>query len=225
MRDESIPKNLIDVSLSNGSIEQSELAPAPKPGKPADARRKVDTIIAVIDDATNFAHQRFQSGDLRSRVDYAWVMDGTAPQENASVPFGREWSNEEIELLLAEELDEKRSLAETGNLQIFRQNETMALTKRISHGTHVMDLAAGFDHQNGSTNNKEDGQRIISVQLPRRVILEASGAILHLFLKAAIRYIEARAHRIAEEAGEQLPLIVNFSFWFRCWQSPWVAPD
>ncbi|MFA3919103.1 hypothetical protein [Ruegeria hyattellae] len=186
------------------------LAPCPKPGAPCDRNCKVKTIVAIIDDATNFAHHRFRSGDGGSRVDYAWVMDGTAPRDrnSATVPFGREWSNKEIADILDDASNESDVLRQL-ELEDFAQNETIALSKRISHGTHIMDLAAGFE----PGEDIGDSHRIISVQLPRRVILEASGAVLHLFLKAATRYVEARSREIAKQADtKSLPLIINFSY-------------
>ncbi|MBW4707098.1 hypothetical protein KX928_04780 [Roseobacter sp. YSTF-M11] len=197
LRPESVPQNY------------DHLAAAPSPGLAKPQQDKQLVIVAVVDDATNFAHHRFQGANKTSRVDYAWVMDGK-PKDPAAptVPFGREWSNAEIEHVLKSSDSEDAVLKEL-ELADFAQNETIGLTKRISHGTHVMDLACGYEPED------EDGQdrRIISVQLPRRVILEASGSILHLFVKAAIRYIEARAREIARALGQgSVPLVVNFSY-------------
>ncbi|MEO0363040.1 MAG: hypothetical protein AAF322_18105, partial [Pseudomonadota bacterium] len=178
--------------------------PTAAPPSPAKGRRLI--VLGIMDDAFNLAHLRFRGPDGACRIDYAWVMDGTA-QAASAVPFGREWTGAEIAAAVSAASDEAAALR-TLELEDARAAETMAAAKRVHHGTHMLDLAAGFEPDD------PDGVeiRIVAVQLPRGVILDASGAMLTPFAVAGLRYIEARAALIAAACGATTPLIVNFSY-------------
>lgn len=178
---------------------------AAQSAKPAKGRRVV--VIGLMDDAINLAHLRFQGPGGTSRIDYAWVMDGTAG-DAPTTPFGREWTGAEIAALLQKPGAREASVLKTLELEDPNAPETMAAAKRVHHGTHMLDLAAGF------APDDPDGAeiRIVAVQLPRGVILETSGATLSPFVIAGLRFIETRAAMIAASCGGGTPLVVNFSF-------------
>lgn len=178
------------------------LPPWSAPDDPGFAPSRV-VVVAVIDDAINIAHQRFRTSSGSTRVDYAWIMDGTYQQGANPLPYGREWTRAEIDSLTAAHGAEEGEILAALELADFRQIDTTAAAKRHTHGTHVADLAAG---------GADASRRLITVQLPRSVILEASGATLPLAVEDALFYIRARAANIAATLGTDISLIVNFSF-------------
>lgn len=196
------------------SIRNPEIAP-PEPAlwhAPGDAPEADKTVImAVVDDAINVVHHRFRSDKARSRVDYAWIMDGTSRQDDEPVPVGREWTRPQLEQLMRRYGRDEGEILRKLELADFRSTDTTALTRRVSHGTHMADLAAGYDYDDpGDTDPKN--RRMISVQLPRRVIRESSGAFLSLFFLSSLSYIYDRAERIAMGLNRKIPLVINFSF-------------
>lgn len=178
----------------------------------ADSKKMV--IVAAIDDGINFAHERFRvddgNGGYKSRVDFAWVQDGTFDPGNTMLPFGREFTRTEIE-----EQIEQAGLDELGllqNLELinFGRFGQYPVARRASHGTHVLDIAAGAD-SNGDPEELMN-RRLITVQLPPLVTLETSGSLLGLFLMAGTQYILSRARAISRKVGKPIPVVINFSF-------------
>ena len=178
----------------------------------ADSKKMV--IVAAIDDGINFAHERFRvddgNGGYKSRVDFAWVQDGTFDPDNTMLPFGREFTRTEIE-----EQIEQAGLDESGllrNLELinFGRFGQYPVARRASHGTHVLDIAAGAD----SDGDPDDlmNRRLITVQLPPLVTLETSGSLLGLFLMAGTQYILSRARAISLKVRKPIPVVINFSF-------------
>ncbi|MFQ5623546.1 MAG: hypothetical protein ACE5FS_09130 [Paracoccaceae bacterium] len=177
------------------------LAGNPEPGNIA--------VTAVIDDGIGIGHARFRDAVHSSRIAYAWFQDGVTPP-GSPVLYGREFAKAEIDGLLSASddgvsVDEDRfyrTLAKAG----LKDGHPGVLARRATHGTHVLDLAAGG---NGAENP------IIAVQLPRDVTEDTSGQQLTEFAEDALRYIVDRADRIAALLGAaELPLVINFSYGF-----------
>ncbi len=177
-------------------------------GPHAHAGRPV--IIGCIDDATHFAHERFRDSDGRSRVEFAWVQDGDAAGQ---VPFGREWTRQEIDDEIRRTEGDEDALLRGLGLVDFTRPGRKGLARRASHGTHVLDLMAGADPADPLAAQ----QRIISVSLPSLVTLETSGATLGQFFANALHYILVRARQIEtayRQAGRatSVPVVVGFSY-------------
>ena len=170
-------------------------------------------IVGIIDDAINIAHHRFQGPGSTSRVDFAWIMDGTAtPKPTGTnthpVIFGREWTGAGIAATIARNAGYEPDILRDLELHDFCHSGAAPLGPRTSHGTHVLDLAAGHDPQDPAGQN----HRIIAVQLPRLVTLETSGALLSLFAIAGIEYILDRARALSDHWGVNIPVVINFSY-------------
>lgn len=168
-------------------------------------------IIGIIDDGINIAHHRFQGAGGASRVDFAWIMDGTATPKSANrhtVIFGREWTGSQIAATIAGNNGYEPDILRDMELLDFRHSGSAPLGLGTSHGTHVLDLAAGFE----PTDPQAANHRIISVQLPRLVTLETSGALLSLFATAGIEYILDRARALSRHWGVNIPVVINFSY-------------
>ena len=177
---------------------------------PPEADPAALVVVAVIDDAINFAHERFRhrggDGTVRSRVDFAWVQDGTHDGV-APVPYGREWARGEIDAALAAAGgDEEEVLRRLGILD-FTREEAPHLAKRVGHGTHVLGTAAGADPDDDAA-----ARRIIAVQLPRLVTRDTSGQQYCAFVLAGLEYILHRVRVISAAVGHAVPVVVNFSY-------------
>ena len=104
-------------------------------------------------------------------------------------------------------LDEDKLYRLTGVIDFTRDGHKTAAQWR-AHGTHVMDLACGYD----PSQNRRD-RPIVAVQLPWRSTADTSGSRLDPFVLDGIRYILDRADRIAIARGcGLLPVVINFSY-------------
>ncbi|MGH6961033.1 MAG: hypothetical protein ACREE7_11155, partial [Dongiaceae bacterium] len=197
--------------------------PGPKPPKPkkpqpdAEAAEKVaaapanTVVMGIIDDGIAFAHERFRKivgGAIQSRVANLWLQDG--PYDPAgSVPSGSELTGAQITNLMnnsmiAGEVEEELVYRQA-HLIDFQQPGHKSAAWRIAHGTHVMDLACGFD-----PSPPRHDRPIIAVQLPIRVTADTAGASLFPHVVLGILYILDRASQIPGAANA--PVVVNLSY-------------
>lgn len=204
--------------LTAGSFDldgQDEEAGSLIPAGPA-ARKTV--VVGIIDDGIAFGHCRFQRADQTTRVENAWIQDGPKLANGSTVKFGREFqkhdqgSSKGIDSLIAQSsmqgfFDEELFYRLTGQADFSRDVlKTVALAS--SHGTHVMDLAAGED----PTRDRDD-RPIICVQLPATVTADTSGSRFDAFVMEAVDYIIERADQLAIRLGSgPLPIVINFSY-------------
>ncbi len=131
--------------------------------------------------------------------------------------LGRSWKGAEINKLLVQDEEQVyRALGLIDPLRDLRQPLRAALT----HGTHVLDLAAGYDWRTESEIAKS--RPIIAVQLPSQVAENLSDTWLAQCLKRALDWILAKADELSAELSPEydpntkkkrrLPLVVNGSF-------------
>lgn len=159
-------------------------------------------VVGIIDDGLPFGHERFRDGPHSTRVDYVWIQDGPFDGGASGFKYGRQITKSEIDTWLASEPDEDAFYRRAGVLN-FAERGHKALARRATHGSHVMDLACGFD------NHAMADWRIICVQLPVATTLDSSGASLAPYVVDAIKYIRNKAQAIA---GAAKPIAVNFSY-------------
>jgi hypothetical protein len=168
-------------------------------------------VIGIIDDGIAFAHERFRKG-AKTRVEAWWLQDGAYQGAGAAVPFGHELRRDDIDTLFTQcthaGVVDEDEVYERAGLVDFHTEGHKSAAWRLAHGTHVMDLACGFDAQDGRNDRP-----IVCVQLPARVTADTSGANLTPYSIEAIDYILDRADQIAQERGVQhLPVVINFSY-------------
>lgn len=162
-------------------------------------------VVAVIDDGLAFAHQRFRRTDGSTRIEYLWNQDGPASPP-PDFPYGRELlkaGSDGIDSWMAYctnagLVDEDDVYCNTGHL-LFGESGHKPVAWRVAHGTHVMDLACGFDPIAGA-----DELAIIGVQLPVASTADPSGATLVHRIIDALYYIVIRAN--------STPVVVNLSY-------------
>jgi hypothetical protein len=193
-------------------------------GKVPKRSQAPQAIVAVIDDGIPFAHRNLRMAEGRSsRVEFCWLQSGrlAAARERRSVLFGRELLRDETDRLIGDfGHDEDRLYAESGARESAGY-PGLTIDRQGSHGSHVLDLAAGFrpgaapDGGPAGPNGTLDRVAVIAVQLPAPTTLDTTAFGKDAFILSAFHYIFDRADRIRDKYGlETLPLIVNFSYGF-----------
>ncbi|WFU44143.1 hypothetical protein QA640_17830 [Bradyrhizobium sp. CB82] len=179
-------------------------------GKPEQGK-EIPVVMGIIDEGIAFANQRFRRGPDESRVEYAWIQDGRFKGE---VPYGLELTKADIDKSLREcmsagQVDEDLFYSATGVVD-FGQSAHKAAARRIGHGTHVMDLACGYDE---ASPLARDGKRpIVCVKLPTVTVADTSGLGLEYYVLDGVDYILRRAQDIARQRQfDALPVVINFS--------------
>jgi hypothetical protein len=105
--------------------------------------------------------------------------------------------------LRAGAVDEDDIYRECGLID-FRNPRHKAAAWRLAHGTHVLDLAAGYD----PTEDVRD-RPIIAVQLPTPVVARTTGELLDTYVGIAVLYVLDRARRLA--GGVTPRVVINAS--------------
>lgn len=166
-----------------------------------------DVIVGIIDDGCALAHPNFLNkgsggGPPTSRILYVWdPANAPANHWTAAGNFGgRELTKPAIDNVLADFFK---------NRVVDEDKVHDALDYRIdelaSHGTRVMDIAAGNGDAAMSTEGIAPEADIIFVQLPR-VTVQSGGASLDAAILEGVRYIFNRA------ATENKPVVINISY-------------
>lgn len=180
-------------------------------------------VVGIIDDGIAFAHSRFRAANGKTRIANWWLQDGVWDGFGSGppIPHGRQRNKAQIDQLLLDcthggIVDEDEVYARAG-LVNYKNAEHKSVAWRAAHGTHVMDLACGYDPADDRTD-----RQIVAVQLPTRLTADTSGnapggllsPIFALPLTKAnqvyiaIRYILACADMI--EHG--VPVVINISY-------------
>lgn len=174
-------------------------------------------ITVVIDDGMGIANHRFRLSEKTSRI--AWFLDmNQAPTAGATADPGRSFSKAEIDALLVQSgTDETQFYRDAGMLQC-EIDKRKPLGYRGTHGTHVLDLAAGEDYRDPLVQEGLLSRPIIIVQLPSDVVEDRSDARMAITLKTAFAWISEKAQALSKSAAQTqlpnqyLPVVVNFSF-------------
>lgn len=173
-------------------------------------------VMAVIDDGLPFAHRNFlnSAGD-GTRIEFCWLQSSdTTPA--GSVVFGREFTRNAIDdLVAAHGPDEDAIYTRAGAVEASRRHGS-TLNHVASHGSHVLDAAAGLRPAAGQDDL--DLMRIIAVQLPAAITADTTGFRKDAFVLSALHYIFDRADRLGaaylDDEAAPLPVVINFSYGF-----------
>ena len=202
-----LPRRLFAAIPGEGALELAE--------PPVFTQRnwKSAAVVGIIDDGIAFGHERFRRNDGTSRFEYFWHQDGLprGPGQD-TVEFGREFGKAEIDLMLqASRVPgvgvEETKLYRMAGMADYRQPGHKSVAWRLAHGTHVLDLAAGYP----SSDDVAD-RPLIGVQLPVAATANMSGAGLEQSVLSAILYILSRAALLTPQGSAPLPVTINFSY-------------
>lgn len=187
------------------------------------------SVVAVVDFGCPFAHQQFltkSNDNLSSRVRYLWDQeplqtviavsapaglgaDGSWWYPVANYQYGRELTSPVMETLFAAcshagVLDEDKVYSSIAN-----STENSALDARATHGSHVLDLAAGRLNPMASSAypaiDAASAADIIFVQLPRDTVADTSGGSMTMYALDALTYI-------FEKTADVNNLVINISY-------------
>lgn len=140
------------------------------------------TIVGVIDSGAGLAHQRLMA-DYGSRVIASWQQ--SARFDEQLLPFGHEVYKWDIDAALQNNttsswLDEDAFNRDLRLAEHDRTDGARDLLRHAAHGTHVLDLATGYDPHDADQDILER-IRIIVVNMPPQYYHAPSGAFLQLF--------------------------------------------
>lgn len=166
-------------------------------------------VAAVIDDGIGFLNARFRADRGHSRIRAVWLqapeqVDHGAP--HGDVVCGQLLTGAEIDAHLAAGGDEAEVYTRV-NRALLPATDGALTNRRVAHGTHVLDLAAG------ATPWGDDPMRavpILAVQLPPASVRETAGRRMETYLVQGLRWILAEALRLANHTDVP-PVVVNLS--------------
>jgi hypothetical protein len=224
-----VPSATLDTNFVAKEREPS-WAPEPKlreriTGEP---EKEPLVIVAVIDDGLPFAHHNLRDRNRKSRMEFCWLQSAEfeKTEENGKerpngVLFGREHTRDAINGLIGTYGQDEDELYRAAGALVGagRRGHAAAL---VSHGAHVLDLAAGHRHGRLKAGNAPlpgdgdlDRMRLIGVELPSPLMMDTVGFGKDAYILSAFHYVFDRADRIAAGYGqENAHLIINFSFGF-----------
>lgn len=227
----TIARLAISRNLRGGTFPAQPMA-GNGPGEPAGDPEKGTVVVGIIDDGIAFANARFRTAADRARVEHVWLQDGDFNAAAARYGYGCSLAKYDaggvdgLDTLLrsathADLVDEDEFYAKVGaigygpsGMAAGAIRGTVAL--RAQHGTHVMDIAAGYapgTAPKGEATRGEDSRPIVCVQVPVERSEGTSGASLDTFLVDGIRYILDKADEIAcRRRCGPLPVVINFSY-------------
>lgn len=192
-------------------------------------------VIAIIDHGCPFANDQFRvtatpnqaAESPKSRVKLMWDQDPGrkseggwywGPKSNGFL-YGAELQNIKedepwpapvthptIDALMKKHTNEASGVFDEAGC--YDAIDYLVPRREWSHGSHVMDLAAGWPNPMNLEGTERDAAAdadIIFVQLPRRTIADSSGGAMAVYVLDALQYI-------VERTLPQADVIVNLSF-------------
>ncbi|WP_435311420.1 S8 family serine peptidase [Primorskyibacter sedentarius] len=180
---------------------------------PAVPTCKYRPIVAIIDDGIGFLNARFrrqaEDGSQRTRFHAIWLQAletrRSEAEEAPAIRLGHVLEAAEIDSLLAKghALEEQAAYAALHET-LFPAGARRSCEFSQSHGTHVLDLAAGADP---GTGDPVETWPLIGVQLPPEAIEDTTGTRFESYLVQGMRWILRQAAKVDPTA----PVIINIS--------------
>ncbi len=171
------------------------------------AGQRPPAIISVIDDGIAFLNARFRSDPAHTRIAAVWLQAAEV-SDPSGVLCGSVLVQEEINDLLAGG-ETEAEIYRAINRSLGPKTEQRSTNHLVSHGTHVLDLAAGAAPE-GAAEAEMRALPILAVQLPPAALRDTSGRRLEGYVAQGLRWLMAQTLRRAN-GGPVAPLVVNLS--------------
>ena len=197
---------------------ESFVALEPAPADDAPLLAPETPIVAVIDDGIGFLNTRFCRRDrrgtaparYRTRFRAVWLQAfQTIPSPSHSpayVQTGQVLFRRDIDALLAKGpgLEEELTYRQL-NRQLLEPGAHCSTEFSFTHGTHILDLAAGADPE---SDDPVQDWPLLAVQLPPEAVDNTAGTQLEPCIIDAVRWILRQARRMNDHS----PVVINISF-------------
>ena len=175
-----------------------------------DLDRKVP-LIALIDDGIGFLNTRFRKNRHATRFKAVWLqaaerVEAEGPAPRRDVVAGRVLTEAEINAHLAAGGDEAEIYRQV-NTALHCRTDSPLTNRRVAHGTHVLDLAAGSAPWAAEAMARVP---LLAVQLPPATVRETSGRRMEAYLVQGLRWILAETLRLSNRTDVP-PLVINLS--------------
>jgi Subtilase family len=165
------------------------------------------TTIAVIDDGIAYLNARFRAGPGTTRIQRIWLQ-ASEIMDPADVVCGRTLSAKDIDELLAG-AEPEAEIYRAYNRTLRTDHERQSTNHMASHGTHVLDIAAGASIDCPADQHIRD-MPILAVQLPPAALRDTSGRRLEGYVVQGLRWLIAQNLR-KTDGGTVAPMVVNLS--------------
>ncbi|MEO1607232.1 MAG: hypothetical protein AAFU34_18105 [Pseudomonadota bacterium] len=177
-------------------------------------------LVGIVDTGISLSHMRFRKSATETRFLASWQQSATwGDLSQPYLPFGEEVYQRTINAALGRhQIDASGAIREEEFYRELKLVEPLApfgqrdLDFSGAHGTHVLDLASGYD-LGEKTGDNGPLPRIIGVNLPSRALHGSAGNFLAFWAAYAVERITvvARAAHLANP-GKTFPLYINFSY-------------
>lgn len=183
--------------------------------QPCEGQAALAPIIGVTDEGIGYLNARFrrqsdeaENKTYETRILALWQQSMNATQSawdsNGPCDLGRILSRDDITAQLnALQHKTEFEIYQENNNSLFGQNTHRLIEQNFSHGTAVLDVAAGADPAEGDV-----AQDILAVQLPPETLEDTSGTHLPAFFIMAVEWL------LDEARTRGRPIIINVSLGF-----------
>lgn len=166
-------------------------------------------VAGIIDDGIGFLNARFRAAPDRTRFLGIWLQASERTAHDAVGPsrdirLGRVLRGHEIDRIIGSGIAETEAYAFV-NRTLYPLPDRSATTRRVGHGTHVLDLACGAGFAEDMAASP-----ILAVQLPPSSVRETAGRRMEAHLVQGVRWMMAEVLRQSHK-DKAPPLVINLS--------------
>lgn len=207
--------DLISITGCRASLEGARDAKVPENDELALADGPFpdgSVLMVILDDGIGIANRRFWHSEQKTRILAFRDMDHDGCSPNGDRIFTAAQIDKNMQACGD---DETAFYQEHGMIDV-RSSRRQPLRRLRTHGTHVLDLFAGYDYNVPSERETARTRPIIAVQLPSRTVEERSDVQMEGALRRALKWVLLKTMELnnaqVRAGGKALPLVVNFSF-------------
>lgn len=176
----------------------------------------IRTFMGVMDDGIPFLNKAFadfDSGQPKSKILSVWLqaIANLRAQPGSISQIGRVISAREIERWYSRD---ETSVYREVNDQLFSPCDTKTVSNAVSHGSHIMSIAAGGYSGAKAADPSEplfEPDHVLAVQFEPATVLDTSGRRLDFSVLHGARWMMVQA-LLKARPREYVPLVINVSY-------------